>query len=431
MSEDKTSLMTIEYEYSPDEVLNFIRSQGNIDLDEVAHQMRKKDIEETLKDVHKYSITQLKDGRWKTHVKDPSKKEGRRVIVKRSLDDLEEALYEYYTVDVHENPMLKRKHATLRSLYPEWLEYRRLHTTAETTLIRFESVWRTHYIGNEIIDIPIRKLDFLTLDVWAHKFLKEEKPTKTAYYNRTGLLNQMLKYSVACGIIESNPFDKVKVDPKMFSEPQHKDSSEQVFTDAEVAAITELAWEDFRNKHNPKHQLTPLAVIFELQIGSRAGEALALRYEDIEGYTLWVQRMSRDATKEVVDHTKHGAPPRPLPLTDTAIEIIEAAKQRQIEEGVNSNGYIFSMTDDPLPYECLKDAYTRYCKLIDTPHKSSHCARKTVISKLFDAGVNIATIQELAGHKDKRTTLNSYVFDRSKPDEKRELIQNALQYGNA
>ena len=194
-----------------------IKSQGKINLYEVAHQMRKQDIEDTLKDVHTYAISQLKDGRWKTHVKDSFKKEGRRVIVKKTLEELEKALYKFYITESKENLLLKRKHATLRILYPEWLEYRRLHTEAETTIMRYESVWKTHYLGTEIIDIPIRNLDFITLDVWAHTFVKEEKPTKKAYYNRTGLLNQMLQYSVACGIIESNPFSRVHIDTKMFT----------------------------------------------------------------------------------------------------------------------------------------------------------------------------------------------------------------------
>lgn len=430
MFDDKALSMTIEYDYSSDEVLNFIQNQCNIDIGEVAYQMRKKDIQDVLNDTHKYAISQLKDGRWKTHVKDTSKKEGRRVIVKRTLDELEEALYEFYTCDVQGNPTLKRKYATLRTLYPEWIEYRRLHTEAETTILRYECEWKNHYIGNEIIDIPIKKLDFLTLDVWTHTFVKMERPTKKAYYNRTGLLNQMLKYAVACGIIENNPFDRVHIDTKMFTRPKRKDSSEQVFTDEEVAIITKLAWKDFANKHFPIHQLTPLAVIFSLQTGSRAGETCAVRFEDIEENVLWIQRMLRDATKEVVEHTKLGAPPRNLPLTDTALEVIEAARQRQIEEGVSSDGFIFSMTDNPLPYECLKDAFTRYCKLANTSHKSTHCARKTFISALADGGVNIATIQEMVGHKDKRTTLNSYVFDRTKPDERKALIQKALKYGS-
>ena len=427
--ENLTSLkMTIEYDYSPDEVLRYLHAQGNIDLDEVAHEMRKKDIQKLLKNVHPYSISQLKDGRWKTHVKDSSRSEGRKVIVKRTLEQLEEALFDYYTMDCPDDPATKRKTATLRSLYPEWLEYRRLHTEAETTILRFESVWKNHYLGTDIVDIPIRNLDFLTLDVWAHTYVKENNPTKKSYYNYSSILNQMLKYAVAAGIIETNPFDRVHIDPKQFSRPRRKDSSEQVFTDENVAAISAQAWKDFENHHYRVHQLTPLAVMFQLQTGMRAGEVCAIRYEDIDGSIIWVQRMYREPTKEVVNHTKGSGDAREVVLTDKAIEIIAAARQRQHDEGVSTDGYIFSMTDDPFPYDSLRDSYTRYCKIINTPHKGSHCSRKTFISALQDGGVNIDTIREMVGHQDARTTLNNYVYDRTKPDERKQLIQNALTY---
>ena len=271
-------------------------------------------------------------------------------------------------------------------------------------------------------------LDYLTLDVWAHTYVKENNPTKKAYYNFSCIMNQMLQYAVAAKIIEKNPFENVRIDPKQFAKPKRKDSSEQVFTDDEIAAISEQAWKDFYNKHYHVHQLTPLAVLFQLQTGMRAGEVCAIRYEDIDGSIIWVQRMYREPTKEVVNHTKGSGEARDVILTDTAIKIIEAARQRQQEEGVSSDGYIFSMTDDPFPYDSLRDSYRRYCKIINTPQKGSHCSRKTFISALQDGGVNIDTIREMVGHQDARTTLNNYVYDRSKPDERKNLVQNALTY---
>ena len=38
---------------------------------------------------------------------------------------------------------------------------------------------------------------------------------------------------------------------------------------------------------------------------------------------------------------------------------------------------------------------------------------KAIIKKLIDIGMNIESIREIAGHEDERTTLHSYIFDRS------------------
>ncbi len=43
--------------------------------------------------------------------------------------------------------------------------------------------------------------------------------------------------------------------------------------------------------------------------------------------------------------------------------------------------------------------------------KSSHKIRRTYLSSLFDTGINVNTIREIAGHEDERTSLNNYCFD--------------------
>ena len=58
--------------------------------------------------------------------------------------------------------------------------------------------------------------------------------------------------------------------------------------------------------------------------------------------------------------------------------------------------------------------------------KSSHKVRKTYISALLDAHVNINTVRELVGHADERTTLKNYCFDRNTEEEKRKKVEQAL-----
>ena len=52
-----------------------------------------------------------------------------------------------------------------------------------------------------------------------------------------------------------------------------------------------------------------------------------------------------------------------------------------------------------------------------TEHKSSHKARKTFFSAALDGGINLNTVREAVGHQDERTTLQSYLYDRSGDEE--------------
>ena len=168
------------------------------------------------------------------------------------------------------------------------------------------------------------------------------------------------------------------------------------------------------------------ALLFFFQSGMRISEICALRYEDIEGTDLHVQRMYSDFEGYVKDRTKGFFGDRYVPLTDDAIRLIDKARHRQIEENVCNTGFIFSMTDKPLPYSELRKTFIKYCNEAGILPRSSHKARKTVISTLIDDGVNINTIREMMGQKDERTTYGNYCFDRAEKTERQKLINKSL-----
>lgn len=406
--------------FSPEEMLSFLSDSGTIDLSRVRNEMIKAEIDKVIESSHKSPITQGPDGRWRTSVYEGKK---RRLIAKKSLDDLKLEVYCFYTGISKEDAF---KDHTLESLYPRWLEYKRLHTNAGSYIDRIDSVWRNHYLGTDIITIPIEKLTKLSLDVWAHQLIKEHDLDRKQYYNITMIVRQELDFAVELGLIPFNPFASVKIDgKKMFRRARKKPSNTQVFSRSESSEMERLAWDDFEKRKHPKNQLTPLAMLFQFQTGLRIGEVCAVKYEDIHGDKLTVCRMYRNGSNDVVDDTKGTFGERDVYLTDKAKAIIEAAAERKKELGI-SNEFIFSLDDDPLSYYALKKLYPSYCDKLGIIPKSSHKARKTFISALIDAGVNLNTVRELVGHNDERTTLNCYCFDRNDEEEKKNMIQLAL-----
>ena len=162
-------MMPSSASFSPQEMLSFLSANGTIDLSRVRNEMIKTQIDRLIETTHTSPITQGPDGRWRTSVYEGKK---RRLIAKKSLDDLKLEVYCFYTGISKEDVF--REH-TIESLYPRWKEYKALHTNAKTYIIRIDSVWNNHYLNDEIIRIPISKLDKLTLDTWAHKLIKDNE----------------------------------------------------------------------------------------------------------------------------------------------------------------------------------------------------------------------------------------------------------------
>lgn len=402
-----------------EDILNFLVQNSTINLSDVEIAMKKQKLKEIL-EKHPYSIYQGNDSRWYTTVADQSKKDKRRKIAKATEEELHQALYEYY------EGVESKKGMTLRKLYPEWLEFKALHTTAETYITRIESDWKKYYVNDDIVDIPIVKLKKLVLDEWLHSLIKTHNMTKTQYYNVTVIIRQTLMYAVDLGIIDSSPMNSVKVDGKrLFQKKRKKADNTQVYSKDELAKLKELAWKDFKNRVKI-YELAPLAVLFQFQTGVRISELCVLMYSDIEGDYIHVQRMLRRDTKEIVEHTKGTYGDRKVYLSTEAREIIKATKERQEELGIAFTDYIFSINELPPTIHSISDLYRKYCDKLGIVKKSSHKSRKTYISTLIDGNVNINTIREMVGHSDERTTFENYCFDRSNDEEKAMKIEKAL-----
>ena len=404
--------------------MSFLVQSGSIDIADLATAMNKKEEERIINETHKHKISQGKDGRWRTYVEDEEGERKYRLIARATKEKIHKALIEHYRAS---DPRYK----TLEDLYPEWLKYKRFHTTAETYIKRIDRDWNKYYKGTEIISIPIVNLTKLQLDQWAHNLIKEYGMGKKQYFNATVIMRQALTYAVDLEIIESNVFSQVKVDGRrMFRKEKKKDSQTQVFSVEEVSAIESLIWKDIENPaHSRTHILAPLGVLFMLKTGVRVGEMLAVKHEDIseDGKWIHIQRQYRYEIDEIAEHTKGVENDRIVPLPEGARKAIKAVEEKKRALGLPDNGYIFSTTDSPMPYAPIKYLFDKYCRKLDIPVKSSHKARKTYVSTLMDGKVNLNSIREFVGHTDERTTLNCYCFDRGNKEARLASVEEALK----
>lgn len=203
---------------------------------------------------------------------------------------------------------------------------------------------------------------------------------------RTQLLvcNLIFSYAVVEGDLEYNPAASVRV-PKGL--PKHR---------REIPAEAEL--ETVKKSVGCTFGLFPFFILYT---GCRRGEALALRYEDIDRKEKVItinKSLYHDNNRPQVKKPKTAAGVREVVLLD-----VLAAKLPKRKKGLvfpNEKGEYMTETQFQRQWEL----YQRETGLQITPHQLRH-AYATI---LFDAGLDAKDAQELLGHANLSTTRDIY-----------------------
>lgn len=422
------------------EALQYAIQNGIINLDDVRNKMKEAERQRLLA-LHKYKIFQDKDGRWKTTLPDETKKNGRRLVAKSTEEKLIKEIITFYSTKEDERYEQKYTTMTLRKLYPQWLSSKRKHTDSATYIKRINTDWNAFYENDEISDKPLKDLSAIYLDDWVHEKIQEHQMTKKKYYNMSIILRQCLDYACMDGIniLEENPFERVKVNKKLFVKKQKPNRETQVFLNGEQKLIVDECFARFNSRSNCT---TPLMILLNFQLGLRIGELVAIKWSDIGDKYVSIQRMEvEDYTFEevdgkvsaqpkgykIVDYTKSEAGTREVYLNSEAKMLLKLIKKVNVSNGYYDDGYVFisSQKKQRGNARTITTYLEKLCESIGIVNKSNHKIRKTYISSLFDKGINIDTIRRQAGHEDERTSLNNYCFDQKDESQLEAQLENA------
>ena len=399
-------------------------TDGTIDLDGVREYMKKARKAKIL-DNYRDHIKRLdgKDKRYYIRLKDKSRSEGRYTLKANTEDELLEKVFLWHLENVE-----KVKEPTLVSIFPEFLEYKRRTTWSESTVVRNMSIWKNYYEGTAIITVPIRSIRLKMLQEWAYGLIAEHDMTQKEYGNVSTWMKQMFEYAAMEEIISKNPYPMLKITNRnVFRQPELKADENKVLSPDKELALYKECLERFESSYYPIHLLLPLGIIMLFQLGLRPSEMIALRYEDVNGDEIVIRRYYSDKADRIIENrTKAGHGFRRILLTSLAQNLIALARKRQEEAGIEDPVYIFMMNDQFKSfYDRLRKTFPGLCKKIGIPQNTPYAGRRTFISSLIDAQVNIKTIQKYVGHKDAKTTLNNYCFDRSEREERARQLENA------
>lgn len=439
-SDKSTTENTLKNDISSKNLVQILQNYGIIDTDTdgllelIEMKKREEIIKMHIEKFHKIWENTNK-GLYLTYVPDDTKPKNRRQISASTQDALEDKIVAFYQ-DIENQKKKAEKQAalTLRKLYPDWLAYKSLKTTATSYIRRIDDDWKAYYLKSKIIDIPLAELDKLTCEKWVLEIIQKKHLTKTQYYNMSIILRQGLEYAVESNYITKNVFEKVKVDKKLFLKKQKPEDNTQVFLTDERPLIEEEAWTDY----NEKGCSACLAIPLAFQLGVRLGELVSIKGTDIEGNYVHIQRMAQKQERQrpdgtwypavwkVVEHTKSSAGDRFVYLSQEARRIIKILMDANEEKGYRKDDFLFLHNGKFISPRAVDTRIRKYCDHININRKSTHKIRKTFISTLLDAGININEVRKCVGHEREQTTLKNYTFNRQTSVEKENAFEKAL-----
>ena len=157
--------------------------------------------------------------------------------------------------------------------------------------------------------------------------------------------------------------------------------------------------------------------------GIRRGEALALCWQNID----WAKRLihiEKSVTflnnQPVLGETKSKAGLRIVPLDDELAKVLRPHRQL--------NGFIIGDGIKPITERTFTRTWDRIGRQIDLHGATPHIFRHTYITLAASSGIDIKTLQEIAGHSDIRMTMEKYADKReSKVMEAREQITQVFK----
>lgn len=264
---------------------------------------------------------------------------------------------------------------------------------------------RLHILPH-LSQIPLADLTPQILQAWVADL--SAKPSRaghplsprTVSYARS-ILRDALAEAVRLGMLPTNPIDRVRP-------PKQQPKVVQSFTLDQVRAL---------DRAGREQRLGPL-FSFLWHTGLRIGEAIALRWEDVDlaAATLVVRRNLVEVSGRLVASTpKTAAGTREIALMTQTVDLLQRHLASQGVERLihgaswNPDGLVFpSLAGTPLTRRNVTRSWAALRTAVGLPPYGLHALRHTAASLQLQAGVGVREIAATLGHENPGFTARIY-----------------------
>ena len=289
------------------------------------------------------------------------------------------------------------RNITLHHYIALWLELFKKNEVKQSTYERLvqsnESL--IHYdIGDE------RVIDITPLDVQFYiNRIKADGYSFSTIKKQLELLRASLRRAVKLKLIDDNPAADV---PLPSQKTVKKPREIQAYDNIEQQKL-----QRYIELHSDQNAV--LCAAFMIETGLRSGEALALRWSDVDTdrhrchVCATVVNLHMPSKAYVQDTPKTDSSIRTIPLNVRATTILNALKRHATSE------FVFGTDNARLEYPTLIRAIKKMCCETGVPYRGAHVFRHTFATNCYYKGIDIKILSKLLGHSDVKITYNTYI----------------------
>lgn len=313
-----------------------------------------------------------------------------------------------------------------------WLYNVKTKEIKSTTVVRYESTIKWHIMPYPFSKIKVKDITILNLQNFINLLADNENTSINTVKNTLILIKNFLDYTIVLGIFPNNPADYVKVPKK---EKVENTGKYRIFSaDEQKLIINNLDLED------PVEQM----LYIDFFTGLRRNEIRGLRWKNYSDGTLTIAQQlvrsynfekdgSRTINKNSTQDLKTESSFRTIVLPKMADNLLQKMKinsyEKHLRLGVPFTDDAFIFSDEylkPIEEKRANRRIQAICRKIGIEPRPLHSIRHSYATRLFEADVDIKTVQKLMGHFDYRTTLNIYVHVMDEEKEKAAAVLDAM-----
>lgn len=235
--------------------------------------------------------------------------------------------------------------------------------------------------------------------------LKDTTTNKNSTINRhLQALSKMFNLGIANGLIEKNPMRQVKKLKEDNFKMRFLDKKEEKrLFEALNYHYTVTTRERTQKEFFPFKHLEEL-IICALQTGMRRGEIFGLLKSCVDIKNGYIELLK----------TKSGKA-RKIPISNKLKPILEKA----LNDKTNESEYVFVNPETRTKYNDIKHAFSNLLLKAKIKNFRFHDFRHTVATRMVEAGIDLAVVQEILGHANIQTTMR---YAHPVPERKKQAI---------